>query len=121
MDFDPKKVARQTHPNWRYPAAECETVWDIYRSAMVVLASDYDDLLARFQKLDSEVEGENGLRASKAAGWAIAGARARVINELNEKLAKLDAAARLALDDCCDLICTDAGHALEDALGLERN
>jgi hypothetical protein len=34
---------------------------------------------------------------------------------------KLDAAARFALAGCVDLIATEEGHALEDALGLERS
>lgn len=44
-----------------------------------------------------------------------------VYDELLVRFQKLDAAARLALNDCCDLISTDAGHALQDALGLERS
>lgn len=44
------------------------------------------ELLRRLRELLSEVEGDNGLRASKDAGWAIAGARLKHIEELQESL-----------------------------------
>jgi hypothetical protein len=55
--FDPEKVSRQSHPNWRFPAIECNTVWDMYRAAQVVLASDYDQLLELYNEIKWKYEG----------------------------------------------------------------
>jgi hypothetical protein len=51
----------------------------------------YFELLRRYRALLAEVEGDNGLRASKEAGWAIARGRAEDLEKLHEKCRALEA------------------------------
>ncbi len=43
--------------------------------------------LQQLRALQDEVEGDNGLRASAAAGWAVAGARLKLLNERSKPTA----------------------------------
>lgn len=64
----------------------------IAEDTTVVLRHGDRDVLREAASALDELEGDDGLRARCAAGWAIAGARAEEINKLNARIRELESA-----------------------------